>query len=294
VCSVLTVVILLMQNIEAIEDLRAALRLWRQGGQSVAFVPTMGNLHAGHLDLVSRARALADRTVASIFVNPLQFGPREDYAAYPRTLDRDRDQLRSAGADMLFAPSVDTIYPQAPRAVTRVQVPGLGDVLCGAFRPGHFEGVATVVAKLFNLVQPDIAVFGKKDYQQLRLIERMVHDLAIPVSIVGVPTVREADGLAMSSRNQYLSPRERALAPALYKHLAGIAQQVIAGNRDFSRLEGKAMEDLAGVGFKPQYVEIRRAKDLAKPETGEDELVVLGAACLGNTRLIDNLEILPM
>lgn len=283
-----------MQYFEAIEDLRAELRLWRRGGGSIAFVPTMGNLHAGHLDLVGRAQALADRTVASIFVNPLQFGPQEDYAAYPRTLERDRERLQAAGADILFAPSVDTIYPQNPRAVTRIRVPELSDILCGAFRPGHFEGVATVVAKLFNLVQPDIAVFGKKDYQQLRLIERMVHDLAIPVSIVGVPTVREPDGLAMSSRNQYLSPQERALAPALYNCLADISRQLMGGGHDFSRLEGEAMRQLEQTGFKPQYVEIRRATDLAKPEAGERELVVLGAAYLGRTRLIDNLEILPI
>jgi pantoate--beta-alanine ligase len=195
-----------MQYIEAIEDLRAMLRPWRRAGESIAFVPTMGNLHAGHLDLVSRAAALADRTVVSIFVNPLQFGPQEDYASYPRTLERDRAQLEALATDALFVPPVSAIYPQSPRMVTRVQVPGLSDILCGAFRPGHFEGVATVVAKLFNLVQPDIAVFGKKDYQQLRLIERMAQDLAIPVSIVGISTVREPDGLAMSSRNQYLSP----------------------------------------------------------------------------------------
>lgn len=283
-----------MQHIEAIEDLRVALRPWRRGGESIAFVPTMGNLHAGHLDLVSRARTLADRTVVSIFVNPLQFGPREDYAAYPRTLDRDREQLRAAGADILFAPSVATIYPQNLQAVTRVHVPELSDILCGAFRPGHFEGVATVVAKLFNLVQPDIAIFGKKDYQQLRLIERMARDLAIPVSIVGVPTVREPDGLAMSSRNQYLSPQERALAPALYTCLTGIARQITKGVSDYSRLGGEAMQELERSGFKPQYVEVRKAVDLSKPEAGERELVVLGAAYMGRTRLIDNLEILPI
>lgn len=283
-----------MQNIEAIEDLRAALRPWRRAGESIAFVPTMGNLHAGHLDLVSRARVLADRTVVSIFVNPLQFGPQEDYAAYPRTLGRDRERLQAAGADILFAPDVDTIYSQNLRAVTRVHVPELSDILCGAFRPGHFEGVATVVAKLFNLVQPDIAIFGKKDYQQLRLIERMVHDLAIPVSIVGAPTAREPDGLAMSSRNQYLSPEERALAPALYNCLTAIAQQIMDGNPDFSRLEGGAMRQLERLGFKPQYVEVRRTVDLTKPGAGERGLVVLGAAYLGQTRLIDNLEIFPI
>jgi pantoate--beta-alanine ligase len=281
-----------MQEIEAVEDLRDELRRWRKQGESIAFVPTMGNLHAGHLDLVSCARALATRTVVSIFVNPLQFGPQEDYASYPRTLERDRVQLRTAGADVLFAPAVQTIYPQHPPTIARVQVPGLSEILCGAFRPGHFEGVATVVAKLFNLVQPDIALFGKKDYQQWRLIERMVRDLAMPVAIVGVTTVREADGLAMSSRNQYLSPHERQLAPALYVSLTGIREAIMQGNRNFAALETGAVQQLEGLGFKPQYVEVRTPA-LDKPQATERELVVLAAAYLGKTRLIDNLEIPP-
>jgi pantoate--beta-alanine ligase len=281
-----------MQEIEAVENLRDELRRWRKQGESIAFVPTMGNLHAGHLDLVSRARALATRTVVSIFVNPLQFGPQEDYASYPRTLERDRAQLLAAGADVLFAPAVQTIYPQRPPTIARVQVPGLSEILCGAFRPGHFEGVATVVAKLFNLVQPDIALFGKKDYQQWRLIERMVRDLAIPVAIVGVATVREADGLAMSSRNQYLSPQDRQLAPALYAGLTGIREAIMQGNRNFAGLETGAVQQLEGLGFKPQYVEVRTPA-LDKPQATEHELVVLAAAYLGKTRLIDNLEILP-
>lgn len=281
-----------MQQIEAIEDLRAELRRWRRAGESIAFVPTMGNLHAGHIDLVTRARMLAARTVVSIFVNPLQFGPQEDYASYPRTLDQDREHLQTSGADMLFSPAVHTIYPQGGQATTRVQVPGLSDILCGAFRPGHFEGVATVVAKLFNLVQPDLAVFGKKDYQQWRLIERMARDLAIPVSIIGAPTVREPDGLAMSSRNQYLLPEERKLAPALYRCLVDVCNEIERGNKDFAVLEAEAMQQLEKLGFKPQYVEIRTAS-LARPQAEEQELVVLAAAYLGKTRLIDNLEILP-
>src|SRR5688572_27609126 len=282
-----------MQQIEVIEDLRGVVRHWRQADESIAFVPTMGNLHAGHLDLVSRARTLAARTVVSIFVNPLQFGPQEDYAAYPRTLEQDRQKLQAAGADALFVPPVQVIYPQNLDAVTRVQVPELGDILCGAFRPGHFAGVATVVAKLFNLVQPDLALFGKKDYQQWRLIERMVHDLAIPVSIIGVPTVREADGLAMSSRNQYLKPKERELAPALYRCLVGVGAAVAGGNRDYAALEAGAMQQLKKLGFEPQYVEIRTAKGLARSQAQEEERVVLAAAWLGQTRLIDNLEIPP-
>jgi pantoate--beta-alanine ligase len=282
-----------MQQVEAIEDLRAVLRQWRQAGESVAFVPTMGNLHAGHLDLAGRAQVLADRTVVSIFVNPLQFGPREDYAAYPRTLERDRVQLQTAGVDLLFAPSVQVIYPRGQQDATRVHIPQLSDILCGAFRPGHFDGVATVVAKLFNLVQPDFAVFGKKDYQQWRLLERMVSDLAIPVSIVGAPTVREQDGLAMSSRNQYLSSAERKQAPALYNCLSGIRDGLLGGDRDFGRLETQAMRQLESLGFKPQYVEIRNARNLAPPDTHSREYVVLAAAYLGQTRLIDNLEIPP-
>jgi pantoate--beta-alanine ligase len=282
-----------MQQIEAIEDLRAVIRRWRQAGESIAFVPTMGNLHAGHIDLVSRARAQAARTVVSIFVNPLQFGPQEDYATYPRTLEPDRQKLAAAGADALFVPPVQVIYPRDLDSVTRVYVPELSDILCGAFRPGHFSGVATVVAKLFNLVQPDLALFGKKDYQQWRLIERMVRDLAIPVSILGVATRREPDGLAMSSRNQYLSPGERELAPALYRCLVGVGTAVTAGNRDFAALEAGAMQELQGLGFKPQYVEIRSARDLKPPEAQECELVLLAAAWLGKTRLIDNLEIPP-
>jgi pantoate--beta-alanine ligase len=282
-----------MQQIEAIEDLRIVLRHWRRADESIAFVPTMGNLHAGHIDLVNRARTLATRTVVSIFVNPLQFGPQEDYASYPRMLQQDQERLQAAGADILFAPEVHAIYPQSPQATTRVQVPGLSDILCGSFRPGHFEGVATVVAKLFNLVLPDVAVFGKKDYQQWRLIERMARDLAFPVSIIGAPTVREPDGLAMSSRNQYLKPQERELAPAVYTCLVNIRNEVIQGNRNFAVLEAEGMLKLEKLGFKPQYVEIRTATDLARPKPEEQELVVLAAAYLGKTRLIDNLEIPP-
>ncbi|HEX5056291.1 MAG TPA: pantoate--beta-alanine ligase [Gammaproteobacteria bacterium] len=282
-----------MQQVEAIADLRAVVRRWRQAGESIAFVPTMGNLHAGHLDLVGRAQELADRTVVSIFVNPLQFGPREDYAAYPRTLERDRTLLQSAGADLLFAPSVQAIYPQGQQDVTRVHVPRLSDILCGAFRPGHFDGVATIVAKLFNLVQPDCAIFGKKDYQQWRLIESMVSELAIPVSIVGAPTVREQDGLAMSSRNQYLSSEERRRAPELYKCLSGIRDRLVEGDRNFGYMQAQAMQQLESLGFRPQYVEIRNPWNLASPDADTREYVVLAAAYLGQTRLIDNLEILP-
>ncbi|HEY3487276.1 MAG TPA: pantoate--beta-alanine ligase [Gammaproteobacteria bacterium] len=281
-----------MRQLEEIAGLRAAIRQWRQNGETIVFVPTMGNLHAGHIELVKRAKTLGQKTVVSIFVNPLQFGPNEDFAAYPRTLEQDREKLRAAGVDLLFTPTAAAVYPQGLQAATRVEVSALSDILCGAFRPGHFAGVATVVAKLFNLVQPDVAVFGKKDYQQWRLIEIMVRDLAFPVTIIGVETVREADGLAMSSRNQYLQAQERQLAPELYRCLSRIRVEIESGNRNFTSLESGAIRSLENMGFKPQYVEIRSAHDLSRP-TADEALVVLAAAFIGKTRLIDNLEIIP-
>ncbi len=210
-----------MERIESLRDLRERVTAWRSAGARLAFVPTMGNLHAGHLTLVREARALADMVVASIFVNPLQFGAGEDLDAYPRTLEDDRRLLAGEGCDLLFTPRVDEVYPRGQAAQTRVEVPGLSDILCGARRPGHFVGVSTVVCKLFNMVQPNLALFGEKDFQQLLVIRRMVEDLAMPVEIVGVPTVRESDGLAMSSRNGYLTAEERARAPVLYRVLTG-------------------------------------------------------------------------
>jgi pantoate--beta-alanine ligase len=281
-----------MQQVESVATLSETIRRWRQAGETIAFVPTMGNLHAGHLALVARAKALAARTVVSIFVNPLQFGPAEDFARYPRTLQADQALLQPYGIDLLFTPSVETIYPRPQAHITRIQVPGLHDILCGAFRPGHFDGVATVVAKLFNLVQPDSAVFGKKDYQQWRVIQRMVQDLNIPVQIIGVDTVREADGLAMSSRNQYLDAAQRRSAVGLYSCLQDIRSRILAGAGDYSALQAAALQTLRGLGFDPEYVEIRNSANLAEPGPRDRELVVLAAARLGATRLIDNLEIL--
>ncbi len=279
-----------MELIQDLTILRRRVRAWRQAGDQIALVPTMGNLHRGHLRLVQEARAYAQRTVVSIFVNPLQFGPQEDFAAYPRTLERDRELLEIEGTDLLFAPSVSTVYPRTPEEQTRVEVPGLSDILCGARRPGHFVGVATVVCKLFNMVQPDLAAFGEKDFQQLLVIRRMTEDLCLPVGILGVPTVREADGLALSSRNSYLLAEERAQAPAVRRALGHAADRLRAG-LGFAETEQRAVQELQEAGLRPDYVSVRRAADLAPPEPTDSDLVVLAAAWLGKARLIDNLRV---
>ena len=280
-----------METVATIEELRARTAAWRDRGERVAFVPTMGNLHAGHLRLVEHARTVADRVVVSIFVNPTQFGPNEDYATYPRTLEMDSRALVDASADLLFAPAVEEVYAGDLETATRVEVPGLGEILCGEFRPGFFSGIATVVTRLFNMVQPQVAVFGEKDYQQLALIRRMVRDLCMPVEIQGVATEREADGLAMSSRNGYLNAVERRQAPGLYRVLVEVRAAVEAGARNYGRLEQEAMDTLAAAGFRPDYVSIRRQADLAPPGTDDGALVVLAAATLGTARLIDNVKI---
>ncbi len=280
-----------MLTLHTVPELRAQIGAWRRGGERVALVPTMGNLHRGHLRLVEVARGLAERTVATIFVNPMQFGPGEDYARYPRTLDEDSHRLRSVGLDLLFAPALDEVYPRPLEAMTRVEVCSGVDILCGASRPGHFTGVATVVTKLFNMVQPDVALFGEKDYQQIHVIRRMSEDLNVPVQVVGVPTVREPDGLAMSSRNAYLSARERALAPTLYQVIRRVAERLEAGERDFAALQAEGLEALEASGFRPDYLEVRRAADLAEPGAGDADLIVLAAAWLGRARLIDNCRV---
>jgi pantoate--beta-alanine ligase len=278
-----------MQTVTSVEDLRATLKAWRRTGEKIAFVPTMGNLHAGHLGLVAEAGRRGERVVVSIFVNPMQFGEGEDFDAYPRTLEEDKSKLIEAGVDLLFAPAVSTVYPADAAQPTRVAVPGISDLLCGASRPGHFVGVTTVVCKLFNMVQPDLAVFGEKDYQQLMVIRRMVADLAIPIEIVGMATVREPDGLAMSSRNGYLTSEQRAAAPLLYRTLRRTAEAIRGGNRDYTGLEAAAEAALRDAGFRPDYYAIRCAEDLAMPGDSAGELVILAAAYLGATRLIDNL-----
>ena len=268
--------------------MREELREWRIARLRIPFVPTMGNLHAGHITLIDRARELADRVVASVFVNPTQFGPSEDYAAYPRTLERDAEFLKAAGTDVLFTPTIESIYPFGETEAW-VDVPSLSGILCGAVRPGHFRGVATVVARLFNHVAPDVAVFGEKDYQQLLLIRRMSADLGFPIEIVGAPTARDADGLALSSRNQYLSPDERLQAGAIYRALQRVAAGVQAGD-EVDQLTSAARADLVEQGFRPDYLEVRSAESLQLPAPGERELVVLAAAWLGRARLIDNLR----
>ncbi|BAK77799.1 pantoate--beta-alanine ligase [Pseudogulbenkiania sp. NH8B] len=269
----------------------AELRAWRRQAGKVAFVPTMGNLHEGHLALVKEARQRADKVVVSIFVNRLQFGQGEDFDAYPRTFDADSAKLRDAGVDVLFFPIEQELYPRI-RQDFNVEPPHIQNELCGAFRPGHFRGVATVVTKLFNIVQPDLACFGKKDYQQLHVIKAMVDDLNQPVEVVPVDTGRAEDGLALSSRNGYLSAEERAEAPRLYRHLAAIRDRLLAGEQDYASLEAAARQDLEAHGWRVDYVEVRQADTLEIAHAGEKRLVVLAAARLGKTRLIDNVEVL--
>ena len=279
-----------MLTIDTITSLREHVAEWRRNGERIAFVPTMGNLHTGHLQLVTRARELAPHTVVSIFVNPLQFGPSEDYQTYPRSFKADSAQLSAECVDVLFAPGVAEMYPEGTEAMTRVEVPALSNILCGVVRPGHFGGVATVVTKLLNIVQPDLALFGEKDYQQLLVIRRLAADLCLPVEIIGVPTVREADGLAMSSRNSYLSEEERARAPLLYQALCAVVERLRHGADDYAAMEAEAMAALRDAGFRPDYVSVRRSQDLAEPTMEDNALIVLGAAWLGKTRLIDNVQ----
>jgi len=280
-----------IETIARPELIRDRVQAWRKQGQRIALVPTMGNLHRGHATLVARARELADRVVASIFVNPLQFGPNEDFARYPRTPEEDRALLDQYQADLLFAPGVEEMYPPSKAPHTIVNVPDLSDILCGAVRPGHFAGVATVVAKLFNIVQPDVAVFGEKDYQQLAIIKRMTIDLCMPLEVVGVATVREPNGLAMSSRNRYLSVEQREQAGKIYSVLSAAAAQLKQGRRDFAALEQAAIAELENSGFKTDYVSIRDADDLQPPHADSKRLVVLTAGRLGRARLIDNVQV---
>lgn len=280
-----------MRTIHTVSDLHTELAEWRSRRETVALVPTMGNLHSGHLSLVERARQLGECVVVSVFVNPLQFGPNEDFQRYPRTLEADAKLLREAGVDLLFAPAVSDVYPAAYPPVTTVRVGGaVTEILDGHFRPGHFEGVATVVNILFNLVRPDVAVFGEKDWQQLQVIRRMVADLGMPLRIAGAQTLRDADGLALSSRNQYLNPQERALAPRLYAALAAIGEGLTTGRRDFAALCAEQWAALESAGFRPQYLEVR-APDLGPPQADAVAFAILVAAHLGTTRLIDNLQI---
>ena len=280
-----------METVTTIAAVRERVRGWHGQGRRVVFVPTMGNLHAGHVSLIEAARRAGERFVASIFVNPMQFGPNEDFAHYPRTPREDERMLAQAGCNLMFMPDVAEIYPHGSERATRVEVPGLSRILCGEFRPGHFEGVATVVAKLFHIVEPDVAIFGEKDFQQLTIIRRMVEDLCMPVEIIAAPTVRDADGLAMSSRNQYLSAAERALAPTIYATLTAAAGRLRAGDGDLAAIERAGFSALEGAGFRPDYFSVRDAADLSAPGPSSKELVVLTAARLGKARLIDNVRV---
>lgn len=273
-----------MRVVHTVAELRAALA----GARNTAFVPTMGNLHAGHLCLVERARSLGAPVVVSIFVNPLQFGPNEDYARYPRTLAEDCEKLAAGGCDLVFAPAVETMYPE-PQTY-RVEPP-LANELCGAYRPGHFAGVCTVVLKFFHLVQPRYALFGKKDYQQWFLLRGMVRQFDLDIELFACDTVRAPDGLALSSRNAYLSPQARHEAPRLYVELQSLAQAIRAGRRDYSRLEEEARERLNHYGWQVDYVSVRSRHTLLSPQPGERALVALAAARIEGVRLIDNVEI---
>lgn len=271
-----------------IQGVRAALNQARKAGKSIAFVPTMGNLHSGHIALVLNAKRRADFVVSSVFVNPTQFGVNEDFASYPRTLDRDANLLAEAECDILFAPNADEMYPDGRQQATTVQVAGITEFLCGASRPGHFTGVATVVTKLLNIIQPDMALFGEKDYQQLAVIRRLVTELCIPTNIIAIPTHRADDGLALSSRNGYLSNDEREKAPLIYQTLTQLQSAILSGQRDYASLAHAASSHLNKCGFKTDYVEIRAA-NLDSAKESDSDLVILVAAYLGKTRLIDNL-----
>ena len=279
-----------MKTVHTIEQLRAALGSARD--KRIGFVPTMGNLHAGHLALVHKAQGVSQYCVVSIFVNPLQFGEGEDYDSYPRSLERDIDSLSETDTRLVFIPSVAELYPLGLANTTRIEVPELGTMLCGTSRPVFFSGVTTVVGILFNLVMPDVALFGEKDFQQLVIIKRMVSDLHMPIDILSVATVREPDGLALSSRNAYLTPEERARAPSLYRALCQVREAVNGGERDFKELEMRGVGLLSSEGFRPDYVSVRRAADLSVPGNDDvSQLRVLAAARLGQARLIDNIAV---
>jgi len=286
-----------MQTITTLAELRETISQWRDAGERIALVPTMGNLHEGHLRLVEEAHGRAERVVVSIFVNPMQFSDASagsgDYKNYPRTLESDQGKLSgmTIDVDVLFTPSVEAVYPNGVENETRIEVPEISGILCGEFRPGHFVGVATVLAKFFNMVQPDVAVFGEKDYQQLLVIRRFVVDLCFPVEIVGVPTVREGDRLAMSSRNRYLTSEQRKKAATLNQELLLAKHSIENGLSDFLAIEKKATEHLKAAGFQPEYFSVRRADNLQRANSSDTALVILAAAWLGDARLIDNVRV---
>lgn len=280
-----------MQVLKTQWDVHAVVRDWRQHAERIGFVPTMGNLHAGHLRLVEVASQHCDRVVVSVYVNPMQFGAGEDFSCYPRTLENDLARLANRHVDMVFVPDDQSMYPHGHLQTSYVEVPGVSSGLEGSARPNHFRGVATIVNKLFNIVQPDVAVFGEKDFQQLLVIRHMVRDLDMPIEIIGEATIREHDGLALSSRNQYLSSQERRIAPGLYETLNYVRDRLIHGGVDYTDLEQDAIMRLEKMGFVPDYVAIRQSETLKEPKNHTDQLVILAAARLGKTRLIDNLRV---
>ena len=280
-----------MKVVYDLTSLRQTIASWKLEGASIALVPTMGNLHDGHLSLVKKAKQLCYRVVVSIYVNPLQFDRKEDLTAYPRTFEEDRLKLKRFGIDLLFCPEDRSVYPRALDDMTRVEVASIPTMLEGEFRPGHFTGVATVVTKLLNIVQPDVAVFGEKDFQQLLLIKRMVEDLDLPVQIESVPIVREADGLAMSSRNTYLTPWERRQAPHLYAALCKLADEIQSGQASFRQLEQTAIRRVEDNGLKIEYISVRNRENLTEARTADNHLVILAAAWIGKARLIDALPL---
>lgn len=280
-----------MQQVTQIKEVRERLAAIRQEGKTIALVPTMGNLHEGHLSLVKQAQERADYIVVTIFVNPAQFIEGEDFDSYPRTLDSDLNQLKNKSVDLVFIPDNDEIYPKGNDALAEVTVPELDSIYCGEYRPGHFKGVATIVTKLFNIVQPNIAIFGSKDYQQLLVIRSLVKSLNLPIEIVSAAIMREEDGLAMSSRNQYLTEKERKTATLLYEKLKKVVEKIGKGSKNYEKLEKEAVSDLKSAGFRPEYLKICDSESLLAPKEGK--LVIIAAAWLGKTRLIDNVAVQP-
>jgi pantoate--beta-alanine ligase len=280
-----------MYQATSVNELRQYVQHWKDHGQSIAFIPTMGNLHAGHMSLIEKGQSLCDKSLTSIFVNPMQFGPNEDFNHYPRTLDSDIEQLEAIGCDLVYLPTASELYPEGLDKITQVQVTDLTDNYEGAHRPGHFTGVATVVLKLFNIVKPDVSVFGKKDYQQYRVISKMVADLNLEVQIIGQETTREASGLATSSRNQYLDPQQTRTAALIYRLLNDSARAIGEGEKDFRAVEARAIARLEEAGFKTDYFAVCNAETLLPAGPGDRDLVILVTAGLGPTRLLDNIEI---
>ncbi|MBQ0833267.1 pantoate--beta-alanine ligase [Marinobacter sp.] len=281
-----------MRTVHSLKELRAILRGYRQQEKTIGLVPTMGNLHEGHISLVRKAAEAADIVVTSIFVNPMQFGANEDLDTYPRTLINDQNKLSEAGNTLVFAPSAEEVYPDGLARHTRIVVPEVSDGHCGASRPGHFEGVATVVSVLFNMIQPDFAVFGEKDFQQLAVIRKMARDLMMPVEVIGAPTIREEDGLAKSSRNSYLSEDERKVAPVIYQTLQATAAKIADGHADFQVLAKEAGDSLRDAGLRLDYFNIANSQTLKPAASDDSEITLLAAAFLGTTRLIDNISVI--